>query len=124
MYHMVLLIVYDIEQYPNVLDAWDELKVPGITMLESMGLGTMREMSIRDDLPLMPSLGSLFRSKERRHRTIFTVVEGEEMVDQLVEKTREILGSLEEPRNGVIFVLPVSRVEGLQGAKRRALGGE
>lgn len=122
MYHMVLLIVYDIEQCPDVLDAWDALNVPGITILESTGLGTIREAGIRDDLPLMPSLADLFRSKERRHRSIFTVVEGEEMVDKLVEKTQEILGSLEEPRNGVIFVLPVSRVEGLRGAKRRALG--
>lgn len=122
MYHMVLLIVYDIEQCPDVLDAWDDLNVPGITILESTGMGTIREEGIRDDLPLMPSLADLFRLKERRHRTIFTVVEGEEMVDKIVDKTEEILGSLEEPRNGVIFVLPVSRVEGLHGAKRRALG--
>ena len=124
MYYMVLLIVYDIEQCPDVLDAWDALNVPGITILESTGMGTIREEGIRDDLPLMPSLSDLFRLKERRHRTIFTVVEGEEMVDRIVDKTEEILGSLEEPRNGVIFVLPVSRVEGLHGAKRRALGEE
>lgn len=124
MYHMVLLIVYDIEQCPTVLEAWDALNVPGITILESTGMGTIREATIRDDLPLMPSLADLFRSQERRHRTIFTVVEGEELVDKLIDKTQEILGSLDQPRNGVMFVLPVSRVEGLHGAKRRALGGE
>ena len=124
MYHMVLLIVYNIEQCPTVLDAWDALNVPGITILESTGMGTIREEAIRDDLPLMPSLADLFRAKEHRHRTIFTVVEGEEMVDKVVDKTQEILGSLEQPRNGVLFVLPVARVEGLHGAKRRALGEE
>lgn len=124
MNYMVLLIVDDLNICPTVLDAWDAAKVPGITILESTGMGRIREHSFRDDIPMMPSLSELFRSREHRHRTIFSVVEGEEMVDRLVEITQEILGDLNKPNTGVLFVLPVLRVVGLHGAKERAQGGK
>jgi nitrogen regulatory protein PII len=122
MYYMVLVVVNDLELSPVLLDAWDDVKVPGITILESTGLGKIRQAGLRDDIPLMPSLSELFRPREHHHRTIFTVVEGEEMVDRLIEVTQEIVGDLNEPHNGVLFVLPVSRVVGFHGAKARAQG--
>ncbi|MFW5942824.1 MAG: P-II family nitrogen regulator [Chloroflexota bacterium] len=122
MYYMVLLILNNIEQSPDVLDAWEEAEVPGITILESTGLGTVRSKALRDDIPLMPSLHDLFRSQEHHHRTLFTVVEGEAMVDHLIEVTQRTVGDLEQPHNGVLFVLPVSRVVGLKGAQARARG--
>ncbi|MGD2077412.1 MAG: hypothetical protein PVH18_03465 [Chloroflexota bacterium] len=123
MYYMVLLIVDDLNKCPDVLDAWDAAKVPGITILDSTGMGRLRQNSIRDDLPMMPNLSDLFRAREHRHRTIFSVVEGEEAVDRLAAVTEEILGDLNKPDTGVLFVLPVARVFGLQGASRRAHGG-
>jgi len=123
MYHMVMLIIDDLNICPTILDAWEAAKVPGITILESTGMGRLRKGGIRDDIPMMPSISELFRSREHRHRTIFSVVESEEMVDRLVEITQEILGDLDYPNTGVLFVLPVSRVVGLFGAQERAQGG-
>ena len=122
MYHMVLLIVNSVEQCFPVLDAWDSLNVGGITILESTGLGHVRKAGIRDDIPMMPSLSSLLKGREDRHRTIFTVVDSEEKVEELIEATQNIVGDLENAHNGVIFVLPVSRVVGLKGGQARARG--
>ena len=122
MYYMVLAIINELDQCPRVMDAWDEEDVPGITILESTGLGSVRRAGFRDDLPLMPSLSDLFKKQEHRHRTIFTVVDSEEMVDRLVDVTQKILGDLNQPHNGVLFVIPVARVVGLEGAKKRAQG--
>lgn len=120
MHQMILLIVNDLSKCPTVLDAWDAAEVPGITILESTGLGSVRRASIRDDIPLMPSITDLFRSKEHRHRTIFTVVEGDDKVEEIIRITQEILGDLNDPHNGVLFVLPISRVVGFHGAQERA----
>lgn len=120
MHYMVLLVVYDIDASAAVLDAWEAAEVPGITILESTGLGSIRQIVARDDLPLMPSLRDLFRSREHNHRTLFTVVEGEEVVDRLIGLTEKIMGDLNNPHNGVLFVLPVARVVGFRGAQERA----
>ncbi|MDX1662305.1 MAG: P-II family nitrogen regulator [Candidatus Promineifilaceae bacterium] len=118
---MVLAIINQRERVPDILEAWDTLGAPGITILESTGLGSLRSASgIRDDIPLMPSLSEMFRRQEHRHRTLFTVVDEEEMVDKMIAAVVDILGDLEGPRNGVLFVLPVLRAVGLAGAKSRA----
>lgn len=120
MYHMVLVVLNDLDSCTPVLDAWEALNVGGITILESTGLGRARKSGMRGDLPPMPSLSDFFRRPEHRHRTIFTVVDSEEMVDKLIETTEQTLGSLENADNGVLFVLPVSQVRGLYGGQRRA----
>lgn len=122
MYYMVLLIVDDLNICPSVLDAWHSAKVPGITILESTGMGRLQKGGFRDDLPMMPSLSDLLRSQEHRHRTIFSVVEGEEMVDRLIAITETVLGDLNEPDTGMLVALPVSRAVGLHGASERAHG--
>lgn len=120
MYHMVLLVLDDLDFVHEMLSAWEKAGAAGITILESTGLGRVREAGIRDDMPLMPSLSSLMRPREERHRTLFTVVESEELVDTIVEATRNVIGDLNEPHNGVLFVLPVSRFLGIKGARDRA----
>jgi nitrogen regulatory protein PII len=120
---MVLLIVDNVDQCFSVLDAWEALEVGGITILESTGLGRVRKQGLRDDVPLMPSLANLLKGREERHRTLFTVVDSEAKVDQLVAATQKIIGDLNNAHNGVLFVLPVSRVVGLQGGQARARGG-
>jgi hypothetical protein len=110
---MVLLVIDDLNICPRVLDAWSAAEVPGITILESTGLERLQKDSIRDDLPMMPSLSDLLRSHEHHHRTIFSVVEGEELVDQVIEITQEIMGDLNEPNTGMLVVLPVARAIGL-----------
>lgn len=117
MYYMVLLIVDDMNICPAVLEAWEAANVPGITILESTGMGRLRKDSIRDDIPMMPSLSDMFRSREHRHRTIFSVVEGEETVDRLIEATKEVVGDLNAHDTGVLFVLPVSQAIGLRRAE-------
>jgi nitrogen regulatory protein PII len=122
MYHMIMLVLDKMEQCSSVLDAWDAAGAAGITILESTGLARVRKSAIRDDLPLMPSIESLFKGREEHHRTLFTVVEDEARVDRIIEATQAITGNLDEPNSGVLFVLPVTRVVGFHGAQNRAQG--
>ena len=115
MHQMVLLVLDDVNYCTPVLDAWAAAGVSGITILDSTGLARVRAAtSFRDDFALMPSISNLMKSREERHRTIFTVVDSDEMVDKLIRVTQNITGDLKAPNKGVIFVLPVSRAIGLQ----------
>jgi nitrogen regulatory protein PII len=116
--HLVVCVLSAVDKCPDVLDAWEEAGVAGITILESTGMGQVRRhMAYRDDLPLMPSLVELFRGREVRHRTFFTLVQEEAMVDRLIAATEAIVGDMNKPDNGILFVLPVSRAHGLRPRK-------
>lgn len=112
-YFAVILIINDPEDCPVILDAWESAGVSGATILESTGLGRQKLAGLRDDLPLIPSLRDIFQSKEVHHRTILSVVKDEETVDKLVAISQEILGDLDHPHSGFLFVMPVLHAYGL-----------
>jgi nitrogen regulatory protein P-II 1 len=108
---MVIFILDDINYCHDILNAWEDVGVFGVTMLDSSGLGRVRN-AVLDDLPLMPSLSDIFKKSETQHRTFFTVVDSEEQIDAIVKATESVIGSLDEPNTGFLFTLPVGRVYG------------
>jgi nitrogen regulatory protein PII len=113
MSYLVVLIVNDIDDCPALMDAWEAAGVLGITILASTGLGHIRRVGLRDDIPLMPSLQDLLESEEVHHRTLLSVVDSQELVDKMVAIAQEIIGSLEDPHTGFLFVVPVIQAYGL-----------
>jgi hypothetical protein len=116
---MIVLVVDDAGKVTEVLNAWLEVGVSGVTMLDSAGLGhEFDKYGARSDLPLMPSLESLLRVREENSRTLFTVVPDGFDVDKLIAATEAITGSLDDPDTGILFTLPVTRVRGLHRRKK------
>jgi nitrogen regulatory protein PII len=113
MAQLVILIANDPEDCPAILEAWEGLGVSGVTILESSGLGRLRKAGMQDDFPLLPSLKDMFGSREIYHRTLLSVVEGQEKVDQMIEAAQKIIGDLANEHTGFMFVVPVSQVIGM-----------
>ena len=110
---LVILVVDNIDDCHPVLEQWEKAGVTGVTILESTGLGRIRKAGLRDDLPLIPSLRDLFQSSEVGHRTLFSVVKDQEMVDRMVKAAQEVIGDLDDPHTGFLFVVPVLQAYGL-----------
>ncbi len=113
MSYLVVLIADNPSDCPYILDAWEEIGVTGVTILESTGLGRFRRAGLRDDLPLMPSLRELFQSDEVRHRTLLSVVDDQTKVDEMVSAAQQVIGDLDGPHTGFLFVVPVVQAYGL-----------
>jgi nitrogen regulatory protein P-II 1 len=111
---LVVLVLDDPDKTDEVLNAWLAVGVPGATILDSAGLEhQMGKQSIRDDLPLFPSLEDILRSREEQHRTLFTIVPDGFDMEALVAATEKITRPLDEPDTGILFVVPVTRAWGL-----------
>lgn len=112
MAYMIIFVLDNPDLCQDILEAWSEVGLSGITILESSGLGRVMRAGARDDLPLMPSLSDLFKSRETHHRTLFSVVKNQEIIEKVVEATEKIVGNLNDDNTGLLFVLPVHRVYG------------
>ena len=106
---LVVLVVDDIDDCPKLLNAWEEVGVSGVTILESTSLSRIRRAGLFDDMPLIPSMHDMFQSGETRHRTLLSVVEGQEMVDKMVEVAQGVIGGMDAPHSGFLFVVPASQ---------------
>ncbi len=117
MSYLVVLIVDNPDDCPHILDRWSELGVTGATILESTGMGRILRAGLRDDIPLMPSLSDFLDVREEPHRTVLSVVEDQQMVDKMVAVAQHIIGDLDHPHTGFLFVVPVVQAYGLGRGK-------
>lgn len=119
MSHLVVLVLDDPDRCQDVLDAWEAAGAPGVTILDSYGLGRVRRAGIRDDVPIMPSLADLLRRQEDSHRTLFSVVEHQAQAAAIIQATEAVLGDLSRGHTGLLFTVPVSETRGLQKRRER-----
>ena len=113
MAYLVVLVLDDPDRSRDVLDAWEAAGAPGVTIIDSSGLGRVRQAGIRDDVPLMPSLSDLFRRQEDRHRTLFSVVKDQSQVEAIAQATQAVVGELDRGHTGLLFAVAVGEVYGL-----------
>jgi nitrogen regulatory protein P-II 1 len=112
---LILFVLHDPEKLRELLDAWKEAGVSGATVLFSTGLGRIDQAdTLREDLPLMPSLEDFLPKVERLSRTVFTMIDDETVVDKVIAATQQVVGDLNEPDRGLLIVLPVVQVYGLR----------
>ncbi len=112
--YLVLFVLHDPNYLDELLTAWENAGVGGVTILPSTGLARFRSIgAFRDDLPLIPSLEDFREHVENLNRTIFTIVQDDAMVDKVVEATEKVIGDLDLPNTGIMTVLPCARVYGL-----------
>jgi nitrogen regulatory protein PII len=112
--YMIFLVLHDPSRMKEVLSAWEDAGVSGVTILPSTGMQRLQSSdAYRDDVPLIPNIEDLLQYKEKMNRTFFTVVPSETMVDQVVEATQNVVGDLNLPNTGILVVLPVLRAYGL-----------
>ena len=114
MSYLIVLIVNDPQQIPDILEKWENLGIIGITILDSYGHGKIKHAGLLDNVPIIPSLENLAKMREIRHKTLFSVVEQEELVDRMIEAAQEITGNLNDEHTGFLFVVPVVKAIGLQ----------
>ncbi len=113
MAHLLVCVLNNLEQCPDILDAWEAAGALGVTILESTGLGRVRS-AVQDDMPLLPSLSDFFISQELHHRTLFTVIKDEATLERIIAATERVIGDFTRQHTGILFVVPVSRVLGLE----------
>ena len=113
--NMILFVLHDPEKLTALLDAWKEAGISGATVLFSTGMGRIQQnQSLRDDLPLLPSLEDFYPKVENLSRTIFSVVDNDDVIEKVITATENVIGDLEQPDRGLFIVLPVSQVHGLR----------
>jgi len=113
----ILFVLHDISKRKDLLHAWEEAGVKGATVLFSTGLGRIRQnFGLTEDFPLFPTMSDFMERLEDMDlsRTLFSVVDDEKIVDNVLQQTQKVVGDLSQPNTGILIVLPVSKVYGLK----------
>jgi nitrogen regulatory protein PII len=110
--HMILFVLDNPDYLDEVLEAWEDIGVTGVTIVESTGITRYRQTK-QVGTPLMAGLNRVMNSREEGHITLLTIVIGESKVSQCIDAAERIVGNLSEPNTGVLAAWPVSIVKGV-----------
>lgn len=110
MAQLLVVILHESAQLPALLDAWQDIGLPGTTILDSAGARRAKGWLQRVGFQ---AIGELFSASEVRNKTLLSVVENEELLEKAITVTEEIIGDLNIPHKGLLFVVPVTQVRGL-----------
>lgn len=113
---LIALVINDPDRLEDVIYDWVEAGVHGLTILDSTGW-TQRVggRSPRRDRTLFDALQDVILGRERNNRLLFSIVEEGFDVDELIARTETQLGPLDASGIGILFVIPVEQVVGLNG---------
>lgn len=112
--YLILFVLDNPDKLEDLLSAWEKAGTGGATVLVSTGMRRLSNGAIRDDLPLMPGLDDFYKRIEDYHRTLFTIVKSDAILQKIIEATQNVVGNLNEPNTGILVVLPTAQVYGLE----------
>lgn len=108
---LFIIILDRAELVDELLTGFLDIGVPGATVVESQGMGSI----IRKDMPIFAGLASLFPDTTGS-RVIFSVMP-DPLVDEVFALVEEVVGQLEQPNSAVCVTLPVDQFRGIRQTK-------
>lgn len=104
---LLVLVLNDEDKVDEVLLALAKTGVRGATVIDSVGMGSILGVKI----PFFPKFDNIFQISKPDNKTIFTVINNDEILKNAIDLLRSIL-QLEKPGTGFLFVAPVLEAYG------------
>lgn len=105
---LMLIILDRAELVDELLTGFLDVGVPGATVLESRGMGSI----IRQDMPMFAGLASLFPD-HTGSRVILSVMPLS-VIDDVFKLVEEVVGQLDQANSAVCVTLPVDEFRGIR----------
>lgn len=113
----LFLVLNETDYLEDILEAFVEIGVKGATIVDSQGMGRALAAHSEQHIPMFGYLKNLLDDGHPYNKTIFTVLESQELVERVVKAVEDLLGDMNKPGVGFIFTVPVGSVYGLGEGK-------
>ena len=107
--YALFLVLNETDYLDEILARFVDVGVQGATVLDSQGMASALVSGGRD-FPLFGSLKALLEGARPYNKTIFTVLDSEELVERTVSAVKDVLGDAEHPSLGFMFSVPIGKV--------------
>lgn len=111
--NVLFIVLNEMEYLDDILDSFVDIGVKGATILDSQGMGSAISNSGRGNDPFFGAIRTFLDNSRPYNKTIFTVIEDEELLNEAVKSVKDILGDMNKPGVGMMFTVPVGNVYGL-----------
>lgn len=114
--YMILFILHDAAHLDNVIQAWNDIGVSGVTILESTGAyrRQVRHLGARYLFAMSQMVNT-----EQASFTLVTIVPDETVVRACITAVEGVVGDLDQPNTGVLAAWVLDIVRGVPPELRK-----
>jgi CBS domain-containing protein len=107
---LLAVVLYKTSLLPELLKTWQDIGVPGVTIMK--GAGGYRTRSRLDQIGLR-TVSDLLNLDEIQSKFLLAVIDDEDLLERAIAEAERIIGDLYQPNTGLIFIIPVNRAIGI-----------
>ncbi|KAB3530066.1 hypothetical protein [Alkaliphilus serpentinus] len=110
--HVLFIVLNKTEYLDDILTEFVNIGVKGATILDSQGMASAL-VNNNDKVPIFGSLRSFLDSSRPFNKTIFTLVETDELLDEAMNSVNRLVGGFNHKGLGIMFSIPVGKICGV-----------
>jgi CBS domain-containing protein len=107
----LIVILHEPNLLPKLLAAWKRARVPGVTILPSMGGFQAQKQARRGSLS---GLINMFTQDDPGQRTLMSLIDDQQTLERAIAEADRVVKGFDSPRSGILFTFPIGNVLGLQ----------
>jgi nitrogen regulatory protein PII len=108
----LVMVLNKVDYLESILKEFMNSGVRGATVIDSTGMVRILNETDTSDVPIFGTIKMLLNESYPYNKTIFVVLE-DEQVDAAIDAVKKVAGEDLKPIVGILFTVPVSRVEGI-----------
>lgn len=105
---MLIIVLNKTELLNDIMETLLDAGVRGATVIESSGMGR----TLCAKVPIFGGIRHLFDDCRPNNHTIFSVINDEIILRRAINDVKAVIGDIDEPGSGFLFVVPVKDAEG------------
>lgn len=106
--HLLIVVLNRTEKLEELLEGFIELEIPGATILDSVGMGSV----LGRDVPIFAGFRSLFAGNQPNSKVLLSLIREEGKLEQALDFVDHLLNAGDTPGGAFSIVVPVSHVRG------------
>ncbi len=108
--HVLFIVLNEVDYLEEILTKFVDIGVGGATILESQGMGSAIVNSEIRNVPLFGFLKSILDESHPYNKTIFTVIDNQELLEKTVHAVKELIGEEVGSGAGFMFTIPIANI--------------
>jgi len=113
---LLMFITNKVEVIPAIISEFMEAGLPGTTVIDCEGALHALHQSAVEPPPIFGALRAFLHPGQDPHKILLSVI-SDTQADNAISIINNIVGDLSRPETGIVFTVPISRVEGLAKQK-------
>jgi nitrogen regulatory protein P-II 1 len=106
--HLLIIVLNHIEKLEELLEGFIELEIPGATILDSVGMGSVLDREV----PIFAGFRSMFAGNQPNSKVLLSIIRDDDKLEVALDFVDRLLNVEGSPGGAFSIVVPVAQVRG------------